>query len=158
MRNLTQALLYPGVGLIEATNVSVGRGTDQPFEIFGAPWIDGPKLSAALNAARLPGLRFIPIESTPDSSKHANTLCHGVYIIVTDRNAVEPVEAGLTIAWQLHKLFGKDFEVDNVVRLLQNEEVMNALKQTDDPAELPALWAKTLEEFNVKRSKYLIYR
>ena len=86
MRNLTQATLYPAVCLLEATNVSVGRGTDQPFEMFGAPWIDGRKLAAALNEAGLPGLRFIPIEFTPTTSKFAKQKCQGVYVLVTDRN------------------------------------------------------------------------
>ena len=157
MRNLTQAILYPAVGLIEATNVSVGRGTDQPFEIFGAPWIDGRKLAAALNGARLPGLRFVPVEFTPRSSKHAGRLCRGVYIIVTDRRAVQPVRSGMTIAWHLNKLFGKTFDLDKVLNLLANRATLTALTQTDDPAKLPAGWAKNLAAFKKVREKYLIY-
>ena len=96
-----QALLYSAVGMLESSNLSVGRGADQPFEVFGAPWVEGRKLAVALNAAKLPGLRFVPIEFTPKSSKHAGKLCQGVYIIVTDRNVVEPVRAGITFAWTL---------------------------------------------------------
>ena len=102
MRNTNQAaLLYPGVCLLEATNVSVGRGTDQPFEILGAPWIDGRKLAEALNAANVPGLRFVPITFTPSSSKFSGKVCQGCYVEVIDRMSVEPVRAGLAIAWTL---------------------------------------------------------
>ncbi|MEO6434766.1 MAG: DUF1343 domain-containing protein [Tepidisphaeraceae bacterium] len=158
MRNLTQALLYTGVCLIEATNVSVGRGTDQPFETFGAPWIDGRKLSAALNAAAIPGLRSIPIEFTPTSSRFKGEKCQGVYLIVTDRNAIDPVAAGVTIVWTLHKLFGDKFEVDKVVRLLQDEATMTAIKAVKDPKEIPAVWKDELEQFKKVREQYLIYR
>ena len=158
MRNLTQAALYPAVCLLEATNVSVGRGTDQPFEYLGAPWIDGVKLAAALNAANLPGLRFVPIEFTPTSSKHANKKCGGVYIIVTDRNAIEPVRSGLTIAWHLKALFGKAFEIDKVINLLANAETLEALKKTDDPARLPEGWVDDVEGFRKIRAKYLMYK
>jgi uncharacterized protein YbbC (DUF1343 family) len=157
MRNLTQATLYPCVGILEATNLSVGRGTDQPFEQLGAPWIDGRKLAAALNDAALSGLRFVPIEFTPKSNVHKDKRCEGVYIIVTDRDAIEPVRSGLTIAWQLKRLFGEKFEIDKVVRLLQNRKMLEALKTTEDPMALPASWADELRQFTDKRKKYLIY-
>lgn len=158
MRNLTQAALYTCVGLLEATNLSVGRGTDQPFELFGAPWVDGRKLAKALNDANLTGLRFVPIEFTPDSSKFKGQLCQGVYLIVTDRNALEPVMSGLTCAWTLKKLFGEKFEIKPVVRLLQNEKVQAALASTADPKSLPSLWKEDLEAFKKTREKYLMYR
>ncbi len=158
MRNLTQAALYPCVGLLEATNLSVGRGTDQPFEVFGAPWIDGRKLAAALNDAKLPGLRFVPIEFTPDTREFKGKACEGVYIIVTDREALRPVESGLAMAWHLRKLFGEKFNMDNVVRLLQNRRALEALKKTDDPMSLAATWKGDVEQFKSKRSKYLMYQ
>ncbi len=65
MRNLNQATLYPGIGAIEYANISVGRGTNQPFEQLGAPWIDGPRLAATLNARKIPGIRFYPVTFTP---------------------------------------------------------------------------------------------
>jgi uncharacterized protein YbbC (DUF1343 family) len=157
MRNLTQATLYPAICLLEATNVSVGRGTAQPFETIGAPWIDGRKLATALNDAKLPGLRFVPIEFTPDSSKFKNEKCNGVYILVTDRNALEHVRSGLSIAWTLRKLFGDKFDMNPVVRLLQNEQAQAALKSTDDPKTLPHVWKDDLERFKSLRAKYLIY-
>jgi uncharacterized protein YbbC (DUF1343 family) len=159
MRNLTQAALYPGVCLIEATNVSVGRGTDQPFEQFGAEWIDGQKLSAAINASNLPGLRTYPIKFTPTKgSKFGGKELNGVFILVTDRNALEPVRSGLTMAYHLMKLHGDQFTADKVVNLLQNQAVLDAMKQTDDPANLPALWKDDVEQFKTLRAKYLIYQ
>jgi uncharacterized protein YbbC (DUF1343 family)/CubicO group peptidase (beta-lactamase class C family) len=157
MRNATQALVYPAVGVLEAANLSVGRGTDQPFEVLGAPWVDGRRLAAALNGSGLPGLRFVPISFTPQSSKFAGQTCEGVYLIVTDRKAFEPARSGLTIAWHLRRLFGDAFEVDGVGRLLHNDAALEALKKADDPATLPAMWATSVEEFKNVRQKYLIY-
>jgi uncharacterized protein YbbC (DUF1343 family) len=157
MRNLTQALLYPGVCLLEAANVSVGRGTDQPFETFGAPWIDGRKLAGALNGADLPGLRFVPIEFTPASSKFKGQTCQGVYILVTDRSGVEPVRAGLVMAWTLKSLFGEKFQVDRVGHLLRSAEVLDALEKTRRPETLPRLWRGSLVQFKAIREAYLLY-
>src|SRR5439155_21241499 len=97
MRNTTAALLYTGICLLEQSNVSVGRGTNQPFEFFGAPWIDGRKLEAALDASDIPGVRFVPIEFTPGASKFKGEVCRGCYVIVTDRKAIQPVRMGTTI-------------------------------------------------------------
>jgi uncharacterized protein YbbC (DUF1343 family) len=158
MRNPTQALLYLGIGFLETSNLSVGRGTDQPFETFGAPWIDGRKLAAALNADRMPGLRFVPISFTPASSKFARQQCEGCYIEVTDRTSVEPVRDGLRIAWELRRLFGDAFHIDGIGRLLDNADTLNQLKTTSDVATLPAGWQQPLEAFEKTRAKYLIYR
>jgi uncharacterized protein YbbC (DUF1343 family) len=158
MRNLTQATLYPGVCLVEGSNVSVGRGTDQPFEVIGAEWIDGRKLSAAMNAANLPGLRTYPIEFTPaKGSKMAEKKLGGIFFLVTDRNALEPVRTGVTLAHHLHKIHGDKFEVDKVVRLLQNQEVADALK-TEDPAKVAQMWKDDVEQFEKLREKHLIYK
>lgn len=158
IRNATQPLLYLGIGLLEATNVSVGRGTDQPFEMFGAPWIDGRNLAAALNRADLPGLRFVPVAFTPASSKFAKQACQGCYVEVLDRTSVQPVRAGLTIAWTLNHLFGKAFEIKSVGNLLRNKDTLTRLMSTDDPHTLPDSWRKPLEAFEQVREKYLIYR
>ncbi|HVF89499.1 MAG TPA: exo-beta-N-acetylmuramidase NamZ domain-containing protein, partial [Blastocatellia bacterium] len=100
MRSLTQAVLYPGIGLLEMTNVSVGRGTDSPFEVVGAPWINEMKLGEALNRAGLAGVRFVPVRFTPRQSRFTGEECGGVNIIVTDRNSFRPVATGLEIAYQ----------------------------------------------------------
>src|SRR5205814_10161983 len=134
--------------LLEATNVSVGRGTDQHFEQFGAPWIDNQKLAAGLNDAHLPGLRFVPIEFTPiKGAKLGEQFCRGVYVLVTDRNACRPVEAGVTIVWTLHKLFGDKFEVQKVEKLLHNKATMEAILSADDPSKIPSVWQEPLEQF-----------
>ncbi|HEY7184178.1 MAG TPA: exo-beta-N-acetylmuramidase NamZ domain-containing protein, partial [Blastocatellia bacterium] len=129
MRSLTEATLYPGVCLLETTNVSVGRGTDTPFEVIGAPWIDGRKLAEALNNAKLPGVRFVPTRFTPKSSVHKDVECGGVNIVVTDRDLFEPVITGLEMAAQLRKLFPKDFLIEKFNRLLANQKVFEAFRQ-----------------------------
>ncbi|MFI5379546.1 MAG: exo-beta-N-acetylmuramidase NamZ domain-containing protein [Tepidisphaerales bacterium] len=157
MRNLTAAVLYPAVCLLEATNISVGRGTDQPFERFGAPWIDGRKLSAELNAARLPGVRFVPIEFTPKESRFKDQRCEGVQMLLTDRNVFEPVRSGVTLAWTLRRLFGDQFQLDQVERLLQNVRAMDAIRTAGDPRQIQTVWQAELEKFKSDRRKYLLY-
>ena len=157
LRNPTQALLYLAIGQLEASNLSVGRGTDQPFETLGAPWIDGRKLATALNAADLSGLRFVPIAFTPKSSKFAGERCEGVYMIVTDRDAAEPVRAGPVIAWHLRRLFGDKYAIKGVNNLLKSDQTMEAITTTDDPERIPRLWADPLEQFKRVREKYLMY-
>ena len=158
MRNPTQALLYLGIGFLETANLSVGRGTDQPFETFGAPWIDGRKLAAALNSGQMPGLRFVPVSFTPASSKFAKELCQGCYVEVLDRTAVEPIPMGLRIAWELKHLFGDSFQIEGIGRLLCNYDALNQLMNGADPAILPASWKQPLDAFKAVREKYLIYR
>jgi len=157
MRSLTEATLYPGVCLLEPTNVSVGRGTDTPFEVIGAPWIDGRKLAEALNNAKLPGVRFVPVRFTPKSSVHKDAECGGVNIIVTNRDLFEPVITGLEMAAQLRKLFPKDFLIDRFNRLLANQKVFDAFRQGSDARALRQVWESELDAFRAIRSKYLLY-
>jgi uncharacterized protein YbbC (DUF1343 family) len=158
MRSLTEATLYPGIALLEATNVSVGRGTDTPFEVVGAPWMDGVKLGAALNAKRLPGVRFVPVRFTPRSSVHEGKECGGVNIVVTDRSQFEPVTTGLEVAAQLLALFPKDFAVDRFLRLLVNQQVFDAFKQGAEGRALRQIWEEDLSRFRAVRAKYLLYQ
>ncbi|HTU93829.1 MAG TPA: exo-beta-N-acetylmuramidase NamZ domain-containing protein, partial [Gemmataceae bacterium] len=111
MRNLTAALLYPGIGLLETTNISVGRGTDRPFEIFGAPWIDGRRLAAALASASLPGLRFVPARFTPKGSIYAGKECGGVQIYIDNWQQFQSLPLGITIAYQLRKLYPEEWQI-----------------------------------------------
>jgi uncharacterized protein YbbC (DUF1343 family) len=157
MRSLTEATLYPGVCLLEPTNVSVGRGTDTPFEVIGAPWIDGRKLAEALNNAKLSGVRFVPVRFTPKSSVHKDAECGGVNIIVTNRDLFEPVSAGLEMAAQLRKLFPKDFLIEKFNRLLANQKVFEAFRQGSDARALRQVWESELDAFRAIRSKYLLY-
>jgi uncharacterized protein YbbC (DUF1343 family) len=157
MRSLTEATLYPGVCLLEPTNVSVGRGTDTPFEVIGAPWIDGRKLAEALNNAKLPGVRFVPVRFTPKSSVHKDAECGGVNIIVTNRDLFEPVITGLEMAAQLRKLFPKDFSIERFNRLLANQKVFDAFRQGSDARAMRQVWESELEAFRAIRRKYLLY-
>jgi len=157
MRNLTQALLYPGIGLLERCNLSVGRGTDQPFERLGAPWIDNRLLADRLNKASTPGLRFVPIVFTPEASKFENERCEGVYIMVTDRSAVRPVETGYTIAWHLRQLFGRAFEVADMIELSASAKAQDALLRAADPQTISSAWQDALARFKKRRQPYLLY-
>ena len=158
MRNLTQAALYPAIGLIESgRQISVGRGTDQPFEQFGAPYIDGRRLAHELNAAAIPGLRFVPTTFTPSVRHFKGMECQGVYIIVTDREALDPVPAGLEIAWTLERLFPEDYDIEHVNDLLKDDAVMAAMRGKAWPDDLATVWAQELALFQARRSRYLIY-
>ena len=157
MRNLYEAVMYPGIGAIEGTNISVGRGTDTPFEQIGAPWIDGPRLSDELNGRHLPGVRFYPVRFTPASSKLSNQECQGVFIVVTDRDAVRPVKVGLEIAAALVKLFPGKFEVDAALRLFGSAANLNRIRANDDPAAVAASWSAAEAHWRLLRAKYLLY-
>src|SRR2546429_1423020 len=147
MRSLTEAALYPGIGLLETTNVSVGRGTDTPFEVIGAPWLDGQKLAAYLNARRIPGVRFIPIRFKPNASVFKNEDCNGINVIITDRARFHPVTNGLEIAVELHSLFPAEWKVDGYSRLLVNSDALERLKRGESPEELLRSWTTALENF-----------
>jgi uncharacterized protein YbbC (DUF1343 family)/CubicO group peptidase (beta-lactamase class C family) len=157
MRTLYAATMYPGIGAFESANLSVGRGTDTPFEHLGAPWIDGSKLADALNARQIPGVRFYPERFTPTASKFANTECQGVFIVITDRNALRPVRVGVEIAAALLKLFPGKFEIDSAARLFGSVAGLTRLKAGDDPAAIAASWAAGESRWRLMRAKYLLY-
>ena len=158
MRNLVQATLYPGIGAIETTNISVGRGTDTPFEQIGAPWIDGVKLADELNARNLPGIRFYPIRFTPTASKYANEECGGVFMVVTDRQALRPVRVGAEIAWTLGRLYGAKYELEAAARLFGWSDGLARLRAGDDPATATSSWSAVEARWRLLRAKYLLYR
>jgi uncharacterized protein YbbC (DUF1343 family) len=157
MRNLHQATLYPGIGAFESTNISVGRGTDTPFEQIGAPWIDGVKLADALNARQIPGARFYPVRFTPASSKFPNEECGGVFIVITDRQALRPVRVGVEIASALVKLFPGKLEIDLAARLFGSTASLGRIKSGDDPAAIAQSWQAGEARWRLTRAKYLIY-
>ncbi|MEM9353510.1 MAG: exo-beta-N-acetylmuramidase NamZ domain-containing protein [Planctomycetota bacterium] len=157
MRSLTQAFLYPGVGILETTNVSVGRGTDTPFELIGAPWINQRELAAALNARRLPGVRFVPVRFTPDASKHAGLVCGGVNIVVTDRAAAEPIGVGLQLALELRRLYPDDWEVGSLNRLLGNQAVREEVLAGVPLEQITQGYQAGVDAFLVRRSGLLLY-
>ena len=158
LRSLPEATLYPALGLIETTNISVGRGTDTPFEYVGAPWMDGPELARALNARFLPGVRFLPVDFTPKSPyPYAGQLCHGVELVVTDRNVVDSPELGLEIAAAIHKLFGDKFQLKKIDTLLVNQSIVDQLLAGRDPQRIAEDWQQQLRDFEAKRKPYLLY-
>lgn len=157
MRSLTQALLYPGVGLMETTNVSVGRGTDTPFEILGAPWMDGRQLAAALNAQELAGVRFVPIRFTPESSKFQDQACGGINIIITHRATFEPLLTGFAIATTIRRLFPQDWQADGYLRLLGNQATHSAIAGGRSARDVKRVSSAGLAEFRRRRQQFLIY-
>jgi uncharacterized protein YbbC (DUF1343 family) len=157
MRSLTEATLYPGVGLLETTNVSVGRGTDTPFEVVGAPWIDGPQLAAYLNGRRIPGVRFVPIRFTPTSSVFKGEACSGINMIITDRARFRPLLNGIEVAVALRKLYSSEWKVDSYLRLLVNADTLDRVKRGSTPEEIVRSWSAKLDEFRRVRAKALIY-
>jgi uncharacterized protein YbbC (DUF1343 family) len=158
LRNLTEAELYPGVALIEGTNVSVGRGTDTPFEVVGAPWIKGRELAAYLNGRGIQSVRFVPITFTPSSSNFAGERCEGVNLIILDRNTLDSPELGIELASALHKLYPNDFKMERMADLLVNQSVFEAIGAGEDPRRIAEDWQERLEGFVRLREKYLLYK
>lgn len=158
MRSLTQAMLYPGVGWLEATNLATGRGTDAPFERVGAPWIDPGPFAAALNAAGLAGTRFVPIRFTPSERQFKGERCGGVQILITDWSRFEPLRLGLVLAATLRAQYEHQWKPDGVLKLLCDRASCEAIARGQAPAAVASLWAGELEEFRRVRARYLIYR
>jgi uncharacterized protein YbbC (DUF1343 family) len=157
MRSMTEALLYPGIGLLETTNVSVGRGTATPFELIGAPWLNGESLANTLNALQLPGIAFTATQFTPDASTFAGELCDGVRFTITERSVFEPLTTGLSIARQLLLDYPGDWQTDRYIRLLGNKAALRALLDGKSVAEIKSTYQKGLDEFMARRTKYLLY-
>jgi len=158
LRSVTEAALYPGVGLIEGTNVSVGRGTDTPFELLGAPWMKSKELAAYLNGRGIAGVRFVPITFTPTSSNYSGQACQGVNFVLTDRNGLDALELGIELAAALHKLYPNDFKIDKIQGLLVNQAAYDALLAGQDPRRIAQDWMEDLQKFGKTRQKYLIYK
>jgi uncharacterized protein YbbC (DUF1343 family)/CubicO group peptidase (beta-lactamase class C family) len=158
LRSVNEAALYPGVGLIELTNVSVGRGTDTPFELLGAPWIDARTFAATLNARLIAGVRFVPTNFTPVSGPYANQRCGGVNIIVTDRSLLDAPELGIELASALLKLYPNDWKMANMMTLLANRQVFDAVAAGKDPRHVAQEWQDDLQKFREMRVKYLLYK
>lgn len=145
MRTMNQAILYPGIALVEGSNISVGRGTDTPFELVGAPYIDGQKLAALMNSKNLPGVLFYPIEFTPDATKFANEKCGGIAIMITDRSALRPIRTGMDLAWAIHTLF-PEWQQERLVRLVQNQVATDACLEGGYDKAAPT-WKSSLADF-----------
>jgi uncharacterized protein YbbC (DUF1343 family)/CubicO group peptidase (beta-lactamase class C family) len=157
LRNLTEEILYPGVAMVEGANVSVGRGTDTPFELLGAPWMDSKNFAAYLNARNIQGVRFVPADFKPSSSSFADHLCHGVQIILIDRQALDPAELGVELAAALWKLYPQDFQLEKTLPLIGARWVLEAIKAGKDPRRIVYEWQDALQQFRTLRAKYLLY-
>ena len=157
IRSLTQALLYPGIGLLEGTNLSVGRGTDAPFERIGAPWIDGAQLAAALDRRQVPGVRFTALRFTPASSNYAGQECGGVQMAVTARDRFVPVFTGLVIAETLRRLHPQAWEKSKFNALLFNTPAFKAFLNGATAEDLVRSWQTDIAAFRARRRPYLLY-
>ena len=157
MRNLNQALLYPGIGLLETTNLSVGRGTDTPFETIGAPWIQGLRLAEALNQKELPGVRFTPIRFRPESSVFKDTDCEGVQILITNRAQLNALNIGFAIASVLRSEYPSQWKVEGYARLLADEQVLALVRQAGTSRDIRSFFEHELNEFQGRRKKFLLY-
>jgi len=157
IRNLIQAILYPGIGAIEETNISVGRGTDTPFEQIGAPWIDGVRLAAELNTRTIPGVSFYPVKFVPTSSKYAGEECQGVFLLVTNRQALQPVRLGLEITATLHRLYPEEFSLEAATSLLGSEKVFALIQAGEEPARVAESWLVAEARWRNLRKGYLLY-
>jgi uncharacterized protein YbbC (DUF1343 family) len=157
MRHLTAALLYPGVGFLETTNISVGRGTERPFEWIGAPWIDSQLFAKEMASYSLNGLRIVPTDRTPNASVHKDKRCGGVDLIVSDWNRVEPVQIGLALAVTLRKLNPNDWDPKRLDTLLINKMTVDAIIAGQSPKSIAESWQTDLKEFRKRREKSLLY-
>jgi len=157
LRSVTQAALYPGVALLETTNVSVGRGTDAPFELLGAPWIDAERLARTLNVRNLPGVRFTPVVFTPSSSRYAGERCRGIRMTVTDRGALRPVTLGLEIATALRDLEPSGWDRGRLGELLASPAALARLERGDSASQAVSGWAAEQMEFERRRARFLMY-
>jgi uncharacterized protein YbbC (DUF1343 family)/CubicO group peptidase (beta-lactamase class C family) len=157
LRNPTEEVLYPGVAMVEGANVSVGRGTDTPFELLGAPWMDSRTLSAYLNARDIQGVRFVPVDFKPASDSFADRLCHGVQIVLIDRQAVDSAQLGVELAAALWRLYPDVFQLDKTLPLIGARWVLEAIAAGKDPRRIAYEWQGALEQFRTLRAKYLLY-
>ena len=157
LRTLNEAFLYPGLEILQAGRVSVGRGTDTPFEILGAPWIHGDEFSAALDRRHIPGVRFAPARFTPKSDIYQGEACQGVSIFVTNRNRLDSMRMGLEIAAVLGRMYPDQFQVEKTIELLGSQATIDRLQRGDAPADIVSGWARDLEKFRAMRENYLLY-
>jgi uncharacterized protein YbbC (DUF1343 family) len=157
LRSITGAALYPGIALLEPTNVSVGRGTDLPFEQIGAPWMNGLRTAATLNVRGIAGVRFTPVRFTPSSSVHEGQVCGGVRITLVDRKALDAVALGIHLMTALRDLHPKEWETRNANALLASDAAMTRFARGETAAEIIAGWTASLMEFERRRAAYLLY-
>ena len=158
LRRLDQTILYPGVAWVEGTNVSVGRGTDTPFEVVGAPWIDSRALTDYLNGRNIAGVRFAPTRFTPSTSRHAKHASNGVRVTLQDRDALDSSVLGLELVSALANLFPRQFDLQRTASIIGSSAVSSAIEAGIDPRAIATGWQADLERFRVKREPHLLYQ
>ena len=160
MVSIDTAAIYPGTCLLEGTNLSEGRGTDCPFLVFGAPWLDASRLTSQLNELKLSGIRFEPAAFTPDSSKYAGVQCHGSRIIITDRQAMEPFWAGVSVINVIYQMNPEQFEwkIKHFDRLCGTDKIRKTIIQQASFDALQKEFQKEIEDFKKIRNQYLLYQ
>ncbi|MEJ5253686.1 MAG: DUF1343 domain-containing protein [Chthonomonadetes bacterium] len=157
MRSLTAATLYPGVGLLEFTNVSVGRGTDAPFELFGAPWMDASALAQGLLKRGLPGFACMPVQFTPNASKFAGEVCNGLRFTVVDRRRFQPVRLGVELACALRRLHPREWQHERLMTLLTDARAYSMIEKGADAGEVWDYMQRQAVAFRRRRTRYLLY-
>ncbi len=158
LRTIKGSIVYPGLEILQNAGVSVGRGTEAPFEEFGAPWMDGEKVASALNATQLPGLKFVTQPFIPVSGLYAGRRCGGVGIRIGDRATVRSMRMGLEIAALLEKMYPQNFDVSKTIVLLGNAETVQKLEDGASPADIVASWRTSLSDYDRTRRRYLLYK
>lgn len=157
LRNMTAVALYPGVGMIEGANISVGRGTSTPFELLGAPWINGEALAADLNRRGIAGVHFEAAEFTPSENVYANKACQGVRIVLLDRQRLDIGQLGIELADALMRGYPGKFELNRTLGSVGAKSVVDAIRDGVPPKIILASLNKPLESFRALRQKYLLY-
>jgi uncharacterized protein YbbC (DUF1343 family) len=157
LRTVRAGFLYPGIEILQAGGVSVGRGTETPFEKFGAPWIHSTSLASELNRRKIAGVRFSPTGFTPASDPYKGQACEGVAIEITDRGAIRSMSMGLEIAGTLHRMYPEQFQLSKILELVGSKATLDALDHNDPPATIVAGWSADLDKFRATREKYLLY-
>lgn len=158
MRTLACATVYPGTCIFEGSNLSEGRGTTAPFELIGAPFVDGEKWARVLNDKKLPGVVFEPVRFTPDSRRWAGQECGGVFVRVTDRDVFEPVRTGMHMMQTVKRLYPDQVKItDYAGKLMATPDLAERIVK-EDAEEIIASWKPLLEEYRKLREKYLLYR
>jgi uncharacterized protein YbbC (DUF1343 family)/CubicO group peptidase (beta-lactamase class C family) len=157
LRNMTEAALYPGVAMIEGASISVGRGTHTPFELVGAPWINGSEFAKELTQRHIAGVSFVPVQFTPDSGSYAGKACRGVNILLLDRASLNSPSLGIELASALYRLYPQHFELDRTLALVGSRQALEQIRQGKDPVSIVLGFEDSIEQFRKLREKYLLY-
>jgi len=158
LRSLDAALLYAGVEILQSGGVNVGRGTDTPFEVLGAPWIHGSELAAEMNKRFIPGVRFVPTRFTPKANPHKDVPCEGLALVIIDRGSLNGMLMGLELAAALWKLYPQNFTLEKTITLIGSKRAVEAIKNSNMRVKVLDEFADEVDAFRKIRAKFLLYR